>query len=429
MPHRRHFLRSAGLAAAGLFGTVFQPAWSRGLQRALRDAEGVAPGDLAAEEEFWYYIQQAFTGTPGLINFNNGGVSPAPRVVAEAMKSNYDFSNGAPSFNMWRILDQGREPLRRSLAAFGGCNPNELALNRNATEGLDTVIFGLPLSAGDEVVLCRQDYNHVVFSWQQRAARDGIRINWVDLQLPSEDEHYLVQQYVNAFTPRTKAVTITHMINWNGQLLPVRAIADEARKRGIAVLVDGAHSFAQLDFRIPDLGADYFATSLHKWTYAPIGTGALWVRPEKIAALWPLHGAEKFSVDDIRKFEHLGTRPFYIEQATHKAVEFNEGIGLKRKQERLYYLKNYWMERVKDLPGVRLSTPFAPKWSGAIGMISFEGKKPNELDSYLYANYKIHCTTIDWNGVRGVRITPNVYTTLKQLDLLVDGIRRYAGKS
>ncbi|RYY93578.1 MAG: aminotransferase class V-fold PLP-dependent enzyme, partial [Chitinophagaceae bacterium] len=373
-----------------------------------------------------YYIQQAFTGTPGLINFNNGGVSPAPRAVAEAMKSNYDFINGAPSYSMWRILDQGREPLRRSLAAFGGCNAGEIAMNRNATEGLDTVIFGLPLKAGDEVLVCRQDYNHVVFSWQQRAARDGIKINWVDLQLPSEDEDYLVQQYVKAFTPRTKLVTVTHMINWNGQVLPVRAIADAARKRGIEVLVDGAHSFAQLDFRIPDLGADYFSTSLHKWTYAPIGTGALWVRADKIARLWPLHGAEKFAADDIRKFEHLGTRPFYIEQATHKAIEFNEGIGLARKQQRLHYLKNYWMERVKDLPGVRLSTPFSPKWSGAIGMISVDGKKPGELDSFLYTNYKIHCTTIDWNGVRGVRITPNVYSTTKQLDLLVEGITRYA---
>jgi selenocysteine lyase/cysteine desulfurase len=423
---RRSFLRHTSLLSTGIFSGLLQPAWSRNLNNALKDAARRSPEDLAGEEEFWFYIQQAFSGTPNIINLNSGGVSPAPRVVAEAMKQNYDFINEAPSLYMWRQLDQGREPLRRSFAAFGGCDAEEIAFNRNASEGLDTVIFGLPMQAGDEVVVCRQDYNHAVFSWQQRAERDRIKINWVDLKLPSEDEGYLVRQYVQAFSPKTKVVTLTHMINWNGQVLPVAAIAAEARKRGILVLVDGAHSFAQLDFRIQDLGADYFVTSLHKWTYAPIGTGALWVRKENIASLWPLHGVEKFTGTDIRKFESLGTRPFYIEQATGKGIGFNEGIGIARKQQRLHYLKNYWMERVKDLPRIRLSTSFDPRWGCAIGLVSFEGKKPSELDSFLFTNYKVHCTTIDWAGISGVRITPNVFTSTKQLDVLVEGIRAYA---
>jgi selenocysteine lyase/cysteine desulfurase len=423
---RRSFLRNTSLLSTALFAGMLQPAWSRNLKRVIRESKGVSPEDLAGEEEFWFYVQQAFTGAPNIINLNSGGVSPCPRVVAEAMKQNFDYVNEAPSLYMWRQLDQGREPLRRSFAAFAGCDAEEIAFNRNASEGLDTVIFGLPLQAGDEVVVCRQDYNHAVFSWQQRAQRDGIKINWVDLQLPSEDEGYLLRQYVQAFTPKTKVVMLTHMINWNGQIIPVAAIASEARKRGIAVLVDGAHSFAQIDFRIRDLGADYFVTSLHKWTYAPIGTGALWVRPDRIGPLWPLHGIEKFTGTDIRKFESLGTRPFYIEQATGKAIEFNEGIGIPRKQQRLHHLKNYWMERVKDLPGIKLSTSMDPRWGCAIGMLSFEGKKPAELDSFLYTNYKVHCTTIDWAHVSGVRVTPNVFTTTKQLDTLVAGIRAYA---
>ncbi|TCJ17641.1 aminotransferase class V-fold PLP-dependent enzyme [Flaviaesturariibacter flavus] len=423
---RRSFLRHASLLTTGLFTGLLQPAWSRNLNSALREAEGVQPADLAGEEEFWFYVQQAFTGTPNIINLNSGGVSPCPRVVAEAMKQNFDYINEAPSLYMWRQLDQGREPLRRSFAAFAGCDHEEIAFNRNTSEGLDTVIFGLPLRRGDEVVLCRQDYNHAVFSWQQREKREGVKLNWVDLRLPSEDEAYLVRQYVEAFTPNTRVVLLTHMINWNGQLLPVARIAAEARKRGILVLVDGAHSFAQLDFRIADLGADFFVTSLHKWTYAPIGTGALWMRKERAAELWPLHGTDRLTETNIRKFESLGTRPFYIEQATGKAVEFNEGIGLARKQQRLHYLKNYWMERVKDLPGIRFGTSTDPKWGCAIGLVSFEGKKPQELDAFLFNNYKVHCTTTEWNGLSGVRITPNVFTTTKQLDVLVEGIRAYA---
>ena len=287
--NRRSFLHKAGIASATAFlSSVVKPAWSRNLERAIRDAESISPEDLATDEEFWYYIQQSFTVSPSLINLNNGGVSPSPKTVQDAMKRYYDFSNEAPSYYMWRILDQGREPLRSNLAKLGGCNPEEIAINRNSSEGLETIIFGLQLKAGDEIVSAKQDYPHVLSAWKQREIRDGIKINWVNLELPSEDEDYLVRQYVNAFTPKTKAVNITHIINWNGQILPARKIADEAHKRGIDVLVDGAHSFAHFDFKIPDLHCDYFASSLHKWLYAPIGSGMLYIKKEKIKNIYPL---------------------------------------------------------------------------------------------------------------------------------------------
>jgi len=425
--NRRLFLQRAGIASAtAFFSSLVQPAWSRKLEQALRETVHLAPDKLAADEDFWYYVQQSFTTSTGLINLNNGGVSPAPRTVQEAMKRYYDFSNEAPSYYMWRILDQGRETLRTGLAHAAGCLPEEIAMNRNASEGLETVIFGLPLKAGDEVVAARQDYPHVVHALKQRALRDGIRVNWVNLSLPSEDEDMLVQQYVQAFTPRTKAVNITHIINWNGQILPVRKIADEAHKRGIEVLVDGAHSFAHFHFKIPDLNADYFATSLHKWLYAPIGSGMLYVKKEKISNLYPLFASEQPLQDDIRKFEHLGTRPFFIEQAIGKALEFHDMIGIERKEKRLHYLKNYWMEKVRDLPNIKLHTSIDPRWGCAIGMVSVAGKKPAELDAYLFANHKIHTTTIDWENIKGVRITPNVYTTTQNLDALVTGITQFA---
>jgi selenocysteine lyase/cysteine desulfurase len=425
--NRRKFLRRVGsLSATALLSTIVKPAWGKDLERVIREAEHVSAEELATDEDFWYYIQQSFTVSPSIINLNNGGVSPAPKTVQDAMKRFYDYSNEAPSYYMWRILDQGRETLRSNLAKLAGCDAEEIAMNRNSSEGLETIIFGMQLKAGDEVVAAKQDYPNVVNAWKQREVRDGIKVNWINLELPSEDESYLVKQYVNAFTPRTKAVNITHIINWNGQILPVRKIADEAHKRGIDVLVDGAHSFAHFQFKVPDLHCDYFASSLHKWLYAPIGSGILYVRKSKIKDVYPMFASDLPLKEDIRKFEHLGTRPFFIEQAIGKALEFHDMIGSERKEKRLHYLKNYWMEQVKDVPKVKLHTSLDPKWGCAIGMVSIEGKKPAELDSFLFNNYKIHTVGIEWENIHGVRITPNVYTTSKNLDVLVDGIKSFA---
>ena len=425
--NRRRFIKTVGaFSAAGFFSSLTQPAWSRNLHKALRDAETVSPADLASEEDFWYYIQQSFTVSPGLINLNNGGVSPAPKTVQEAVKRYYDYCNEAPSYFMWRILDQGREPLRKNMAKMSGCSEEEIAINRNSSEGLETVIFGLQLNAGDEVVAAKQDYPNMVNAYNQREKRDHIKMVWVNLDLPSEDENYLVNQYVKAFTPRTKVVHVTHIINWNGQILPVKKIAAEAHKRGIEVVVDGAHSFGHFAFKIPDLDCDYFASSLHKWLYAPIGSGMLYVKKEKIKNIYPLFATDDPLKDDIRKFEALGTRPFFIEQAIGKALEFHEMIGSERKEKRLHYLKNYWMEKVKDVPKVKIQTSLSPKWGCAIGNVAIEGRKPGELDAFLFDQYKIHTVGIEWENIHGVRITPNVYTTLENLDLLVEGITKFA---
>lgn len=425
--NRRRFLQRAGLfSATAILSSLTKPAWSRNLQAALRDAEHLSPDELATEEEFWYYVQQSFTVSPWLINLNNGGVSPAPKTVQDAMKRYYDFCNEAPSYYMWRELDKGREPLRHRLAALAGCTAEEIAMNRNASEALETVIFGLQLQAGDEVVLAKQDYPNIINAWKQREKRDRIKLVWVNLELPSEEEAYLVQQYIKAFSAKTRVVNITHIINWNGQILPVRKIADEAHKRGIEVVVDGAHSFLHFNFTIPSLGCDYFGTSLHKWMYAPIGSGMLYVKKEKIKNIYPLFATGDDPLkDNIRKFENLGTRPFYIEQAIGKAAEFHDMIGSERKEKRLHYLKNYWMEKVKDIPGVQLNTSLHPRWGCAIGNIGIAGRKPGELDTYLLDKFKVHVVGIEWENIRGIRVTPNVYTTTENLDVLVEGIRSF----
>jgi selenocysteine lyase/cysteine desulfurase len=426
--NRRNFLNKAGaLTATAFFSSLAKPAWSRNLEKALRNAEGVSAKDLAGEEDFWYYIQQSFTAPTGLINLNNGGVSPAPKTVADAMKRYYDMSNEAPSYFMWHILDRGREPLRRELARIAGCSAEEIAMNRNSSEGLETIIFGLQLKAGDEVVASKQDYPNMINAYKQRETREGIKMVWVNLELPSENEDYIVSQFVKAFTPKTKLVHVTHVINWNGQILPVKKIAQEAHKRGIEVIVDGAHSFAHMDFKIPELEADYYAASLHKWLYAPIGSGLLYVKKEKIKTVYPLFAAPDNPLkDDIRKFEHLGTRPFYIEQAIGKAIDFHDMIGPERKEKRLHYLKNYWMEKVRHIPKVTINTSLNPKWGCAIGSVRVEGKSMLDMDYYLFNNYKLHTVAITWENIHGVRITPNVYTTIQNLDVLVEGIAAFA---
>ena len=433
MTNRRSFLNKIGLlSASAVTANLFQPAWSRDLQSALINTSSISSSDLATDEDFWYYVQQAYTIAPNFINLNNGGVAPAPKSVADAMKTNYDISNQAPSYFMWRIVDAGREQLRKNLAQIAGCDAEEIALHRNASEALETVIFGIELKAGDEVVLAKQDYPNMIGAWKQRERREGIKLVWVNLELPSEDENYLVKQYTDAFTAKTKVVQITHMINWIGQKMPVRKIADAAKKnlpagrQEILVLVDGAHTFAQFEFLIPDLNCDYFGTSLHKWLGAPIGTGFLYVRKEKIKNIWPLFGAGDKEDDNIRKFEHLGTRPFFIEEAIDKAIDFYDMIGAKRKEERLHYLKNYWMNKVKDIPKVKLHTSFKKEFGCAIGLVSVEGKTPGELDSFLWEHYKIHSVGIVWENISGVRITPNVYTSTKNLDRLVEGITKFA---
>jgi selenocysteine lyase/cysteine desulfurase len=425
--NRRSFLHTFGsISATALFTSVTQPAWSRNLNKALMGADGRSPQQLATDEDFWYYVQESFTGSPALINLNNGGVSPSPKIVQDAMKRYLDMSNEAPSYYMWRILDQGREPLRANLARVAGCSAEEIAIHRNASEALETVIFGLDLKAGDEVVLSKQDYPNMINAWKQRQMRDGIKLVWINLDLPSEDNEYIANQYFNAFTPKTKIVHLTHIINWNGQILPVKKIAGVAHQKGIEVLVDGAHSFAHFEFTVPGLDCDYFGTSLHKWLAACIGTGLLYIKKEKIKNIYPLFAGGDPKSEDIRKFENLGTRPFFIEQATGTAIEFYDMVGAQRKEQRLLYLKNYWMEKVKDIPKVKLGTSMKPGFGCAIGLVSVEGKKPAELENFLFTNYKIHTVGIEWENIHGVRVTPNVYTTIKNLDVLVEGITKFA---
>ena len=429
MNQRRSFFRQAGMLA-GAFSTqsIFSQWHASEWSDLNRSRQDLTPEELATDEDYWSVIQQAYTVNPAIINLNNGGVSPSPRIVQEAVERYNKLANEGPSYFMWRILDQGREPLRQKLADLAGCVPEEIAVNRNSTEALNTVIFGLDLKAGDEVIGTKQDYPNMINAWRQRVQREGIIYTQISFDFPIEDDNEIVSAFEKAITPKTKVLHITHVINWMGQILPVKKLCDMARGRGLKTIVDGAHSFGLIDFRIPDLGCDYFGASLHKFLSAPIGSGMLWIRKDNIKDIWPLVCNDNPRSEDIRKFESLGTRSFPIEQGIGEAINFHQAIGSKRKEARIRYLKNYWAKAVKDIPKVKIHTSLKDDFSCAICGVSIVGMTMGELENELFSKYKIHVVSIDWENIHCVRVTPHVYTRLKDLDKLINALKEISAK-
>lgn len=427
--NRRQFLQKAGiLAGAFSADSLFNQLHAEDFESANDRTKLFSAQEVATDEEYWAVIQQGYSVNPNIINLNNGGVSPAPRIAQDALDRYNKLANEGPSYFMWRILDQGREPLREKLADLAGADPEEIAINRNSTEALNTIIYGLDLKAGDEVVGTKQDYPNMINAWKQRAAREGIIYNQISFELPVEDDDFIVRKFEAAITSKTRLIHITHVINWVGQIMPVKKICDMAHSKGIETLVDGAHSFGLLDFKIPDLGCNYFGTSLHKFLSAPVGSGMLWIRKGGAGKIWPLMCNDNPHTNDIRKFETIGTRSFPIEQAIGEAINFHNAIGSKRKQERIHYLKNYWASEVKKVPKVKLHTSLNPKYSCAICGVTVDGMTPGELDSELFNKYKIHTVGIVWDNISCVRVTPHVYTKIKDLDKLIRAISEMAYK-
>ncbi|WP_448697724.1 aminotransferase class V-fold PLP-dependent enzyme [Mucilaginibacter sp. AW1-3] len=428
MPQNRRIFVKQLTALAGAYSasSLFNLAHAADFEQAAKHVAHLTDAQIAADEDYWATIQQAYTVSSNIIILNNGGVSPAPLVVQQALSRYNDLANEGPSYFMNRVLDQGREPLREKLALLAGAQPDEIAINRNTTEALNTVIYGLDLKAGDEVIGTRQDYPNMIQAYRQRALRDGIVYKQISFDFPIENDEQIVKGFEDAITPKTKLIHVTHIINWVGQILPVQKICSMAHSRGIEVMVDGAHSFGLLDFKIPELGCDYFGTSLHKFLSAPVGTGMLWIKKEKIGKIWPLLCNDKPHSDDIRKFETLGTRSIPIEQAIGEAVNFHNAIGSKRKEERIHYLKHYWASRAAQIPKVKIHTSLKPQYSCAICGVTVDGMTPAELDSALFTGYKIHTVAIVWENISCVRVTPHVYTKIADMDKLVKALTEIA---
>jgi len=424
MLSRRAFLRAGSAGAAALAAFT-----NEGLSRAVAAAGTIAdrsPSELAADENYWHEIQQAFTLDRTIINLNNGGCCPSPRVVHEAFKRYLDLSNEAPVYHMWQILEPNIETVRRRLAAEFGCDPEEMAITRNASEALQIAQLGLELSAGDEVVTTNQDYGRMLDTWDQRARRDRIVVSKVSFPVPPASMDDLADRLLSAITPKTKVLHFCHITNLTGQIFPVRKICDAARAKGIKTIVDGAHAFAHFPYKASDLGCDYYGTSLHKWLLAPIGTGFLYVRRENIEGLWPLTPANATRSKDIRKFEEIGTHPAANHNAIAEALTFHDAIGSERKAARLRYLRNRWVENLRPNGHIRIHTSMDPAQSCAIGTVQVVGVPTAKVVTELWDKWRIIATPIVHAEYEGVRVTPNVYTTLEEIDTFAHAMQGIA---
>ena len=417
---RRAFLQRAGIASSAL--ATFK---SEHLARVVEASAAIAnqsETEVAANELYWREIQQAFTLDRTIINLNNGGVSPSPRVVHEALKRYLDIANQAPAYHMWDVLEPNIESVRRELADEAGCDPEELAITRNSSEALQIAQLGLDLKPGDEVLTTNQDYGRMLTTWQQCVHRDGIKLTQISFPIPPPSMSDLTTRFERAITPSTKVLHFCHITNKSGQIFPVKEICRLARNRGIKTIVDGAHAFAHFPFKLSDFNCDYYGTSLHKWLLAPIGTGFLYVRKENIEDLWPLQPAREELKGNIRKFEEIGTHPAANHNAIAEAITFHRSIGVGRKAARLRYLKDRWARRLEGQRGVKLYTSFDPLQAGAIGLVGIEGVDPAEIVDHLWDRYRILVVMIKHEEFEGIRVTPNVYTTVDAIDTFADAM-------
>lgn len=417
MNTRRTFLAHAG-SALGLAAAVFPH-----ISALAKDLEAARTDD-----DFWAFIQQSFTSGRGIVNLNNGGVSPSPRIVTEALERYTWQQEDTTAYTMWQILEPQSERIRTELAAIFGCDREEIAITRNASESLEILLFGLDLKRGDEVLTSTQDYPRMITTLRQREQREGIVLKQVKLPLAPKDPSSITRAFEAGITPKTRVMLVSHVVNITGQITPLRELCELGRSRGIEVIVDGAHSFAHFPFTRDEVGCDYFATSLHKWLFAPKGTGMLYVKRDKIERVWPLMAAEKKQATDIRKFEEIGTHPAAPRLAIGEAILFHRAIGAERKGVRLRTLARRWQNRLREIPRVRIHTPLDEAQSCAVGTVEIEGIEPGPIQQYLFDKHRIFVTPIVHDEFRGLRITPSVYTTFEEIDRFADVMEMIATK-
>lgn len=413
---KREFLRTLGGVTLG--------AWAG--PDALARYAALPPRALAQAEPFWDGIRARYKLTPEYINLENGYFClQAEEVLDGYIARARDINREASHYMRTRQVDD-KLRVRQRLATMAGCAPEELIITRNTTESLDTVIAGVDWNAGDEAVMAVQDYGAMLDMFKLQSRRHGMVNRMVSLPNDPQGDAELVALYAAALTPRTRLLMVSHMVNVTGQILPVRKIVDMAHGRGVPVMVDGAHTFAHLDFRIPDLGADYYGASLHKWLGTPLGAGILYVRRDRIRSLWPIYADLGMADDDIRKLNHTGTHPVHTDLGILGAIDFHEAIGIARKEARLRYLQRYWTARVRGRRNVVVNTPSDPQRSCAIANVGITGMAPAELAQALMEKYRIWTVAIDFENVHGVRVTPHLFTSTGELDQLVTALTQLA---
>jgi selenocysteine lyase/cysteine desulfurase len=421
MNRRTFFQSTAGTAAAAALAGSFS---TRAFAATTAAAKGRPAEEIATDEDFWAAVRNEFTTDRTVINLNNGHVSPAPRTVQEAMRRYLDYSNMGPYHTMIQQLEKHIETVRRMVADAAGVDPEEIALTRNSSESLEIAQLGTPLKAGDEVLTTTQDYPRMLTTFATRARREGIKVKTIQFPVPVTSMDDLYNRFEQGITPQTKLILLCHITNRTGQIFPVRRICDMAQARGITTIVDGAHAFSQFPYKVSDFNCDFYGVSLHKWTFAPIGTGFLYVRKSKIKETFPLMAAGERRDDNIRKFEEIGTHPAANFDAICEAITFNQNIGLDRKAARLRYLKDRWATPLAKNPKIKILHNPDPTMSCGIGMFGVIDADPKKLIDALESKHAIYTSMMRHDEYTGIRITPSVYTTVGEIDYFVTAVEQ-----
>lgn len=419
---RRSFLRASGALGSAAFAVR-----SNGFEAVEAASAAVADrpaSEVAQDEYYWASIQEAFTLDRTLINLNNGNSCPSPRVVHEAYKRYLDFSNQAPVYHR-TLLEKNIETVRRRLAAEFGCDTEEMAITRNSSESLQIAQNGLDLKPGDEVITTEQDYGRMLTTWDQRMRRDKIKVTRINFPVPTTQDD-LYSRFEKAITPQTKVLHFCHITNLTGQLFPVQRLSRLARQRGIKTIVDGAHAVAHFPYQLRDLECDFYGTSLHKWLLAPTGTGFLYVRKENIASTWPMQAAPERETTDIRKFEEIGTSPAATKAAINEAIAFHQAVGQERKSARLRYLTMRWATRLKQNPKIQLHSSLDEGQTWGLACVGVEGINCRKVNAHLWDKWRIITTPIDREDYNGIRVTPNIYTPLEEIDVFITAMEDIA---
>lgn len=417
---KRSFLKNLTLLGLGAAPSV------SAMENILRKAAHLPSTEVAKDEDFWEAIRKGYKLKPDYINLENGYYCFLPQETLENYINHLREVNYQASYYMRTVQWDNKKAMAARLAELAGCTPEELVITRNTTESLDLVIAGIHWQPGDEAVMAEQDYGAMLNQFKLQEKRHGIVAKMVSVPNHPKSDEEIVEIYANAITDKTKLLMVCHMINITGHILPVRKICDMAHSKGVPVMVDGAHAFAHINYSIKDLDCDYYGTSLHKWLSVPLGAGFLYVKKGKANTVWPLFAESEGDPNDIYQLNHIGTHPVHTDLAIANAIDVYLKIGRDRKEERLRYLQRYWTDKVRDVPNIVVNTPVDPKRSCGIANVGIKTMKPHDLADTLLKKYKIYTVAIDGANVHGCRITPNVYTTPKELDVFVNALKEMA---
>lgn len=414
---KRTFLKQAATLGMGA------PFLLNNLDQLVSSVAHLDPQTVAQDETFWAQVRSGYRLKPDYINLENGYYCFVPQETLENLIHHLREVNYQGSYYMRTVQWDNKRAMSNRLAELAACDPDEVVITRNTTESLDLIIGGVHWKAGDEAVMAEQDYGAMLDMFELQAQRHGIVNKMVSIPNHPRTDDEIVNLYANAITPKTRLLMVCHMVNITGQILPIRKICDMAHRKGVEVMVDGAHAFGHINFRMPDLDCDYYGTSLHKWLSVPLGAGMLYVKKEKVANIWPLFAEMGRKDDDLLRLNHIGTHPVHTDLAIGNAIDYHLRLGPERKEARLRYLQQYWTQQVRELPQVEVNTPAATERACGIANVGIKGMDPAELADTLMKKYRIWTVAINRPGVRGCRITPNVYTTPKELDVLVKALQ------